>query len=290
MKRAAFLGSVGSLLLTVPSAAAPGLSLTMRAIARSFPGRIGVYARTMAAGPALVAYNAFARFPTASTIKVLIMLTAFAREERVAGTLSQRITFERNELIGGSDFMSNVEDGRPLTVRQLIGPMIEVSDNTAANLLIGYFGVAAINAMAIRVGMHRTHLARKFLDSGAIVRHQNNLSTPADMAQLLYVIERGARERVATIVSAKHCAAMISIMLGQADRDGIPAALPRGAQVANKTGQIEGTHDDIAIVEPFGDSPFVLAIMTSEAYDDRASYAAIHAVTRAAYAARARFA
>ena len=77
-------------------------------------------------------------------------------------------------------------------------------------------------------------------------------------------------------------------MLGQTDRDGIPAALPRGIAVANKTGELDGTRNDIAIVEPFGDSPFVLAIMTADAYDYAASYAAIHAVTRATYAVAAR--
>ena len=81
---------------------------------------------------------------------------------------------------------------------------------------------------------------------------------------------------------------MIEIMLGQTDRDGIPAALPPGIAVANKTGEIEGTRNDIAIVEPFGDSPFVLAIMTRDAYDYAAAYAAIHAVTRLTYTAAAR--
>jgi beta-lactamase class A len=184
--------------------------------------------------------------------------------------------------------MSGVEDGRRFTVRQLIAPMIQVSDNTAANLLIGRLGIAAINAVGRRAGMERTRLARRFLDYGAIVRHHDNVSTPADMARLLYLIEEGARERVRTIVSAKHCRTMVAIMLGQADRDGIPAALPRGTSVANKTGELAGTRNDVAIVEPFGDSPFVLAIMTRETYDYPAAYAAIHAVTRATYAVAAR--
>jgi beta-lactamase class A len=58
--------------------------------------------------------------------------------------------------------------------------------------------------------------------------------------------------------------------------------------VANKTGEVEGTRNDIAIIDPFGDSPFVLAIMTRGAYDYPAAYAAIHAVTRATFAAVAR--
>ncbi len=285
MNRAAFLASIAAALAAERAFAADRLHAKMRAIARGLDGRIGIYARTMAPGPPLAAYAAFDRFPTASIVKVLVMTTAYAQEEAVPGTLSDRITFHSSELIGGSDFMSNVRDGRRLTVRELVVPMIQVSDNTAANMLIGYFGVATINAVGRRAGMKHTHLARKFLNTAAVLHHHDNVSTPADMAQLLYVIERGARERTRTVVSSAHCKAMISIMLGQTDRGGIPAALPRGTQVANKTGEITGTRNDIAIVEPFGDSPFVLAIMTSDAYDYPASYAAIHAATRATYAA-----
>jgi beta-lactamase class A len=184
--------------------------------------------------------------------------------------------------------MSEVDDGRRFTVRELIAPMITVSDNTAANLLIEHFGVAAINATGRRAGMERTHLARKFLDYAAITHHNDNVSTPADIARLLYLIERGARERVRTVVSSRHCRAMVGVMLRQTDRDGIPAALPPGTSVANKTGEIEGTRNDVAIVEPFGDSPFVLAIMTRDAHDYPAAYAAIHQVARLTYSAAAK--
>ncbi len=288
MNRGAFVASLGALLATDCAVAAESLNARVRAIARALPGSIGVYARTMAPGPPLAAYRASEHFPTASTIKVLIMAAAYAREEAEPGALHDRITFYRSELIGGSDFMSDVDDGHVFTVRELITPMIQVSDNTAANLLIGYLGVAAINAVGRWAGMEHTHLARRFMDFAAIEHHSDNVSTPADMARLLYVVERGARERTRTILSAQHCRAMIAVMLGQTDRDGIPAALPLGTSVANKTGEIEGTRDDVAIVEPFGDSPFVLAIMTRDAYDYAAAYAAIHAVTRVTYAAAAR--
>lgn len=291
MNRAAFLESAGTLLATAPAiriAASPiGVNARVRAIARDLSGRIGVYARTLASGPALATYAASARFPTASVIKLLIMTTAYVKEEASPGTLSATITFRSSELIGGSDFLAGASDGQRFTVYQLVAPMIRVSDNTAANLLIDHFGLASINAIGRRAGMDRTRLARKFLDYGAIVRHNDNVSTPADMGQLLYLIERGAREGIRTIVSAEHCRAMIAIMLGQTDRDGIPAALPQGTQVANKTGALDGTRNDVAIVEPYGDSPFVLAIMTADLDDYPTAYEAIHGITRATYAGAA---
>jgi beta-lactamase class A len=147
--------------------------------------------------------------------------------------------------------------------------------------------VDAINDIGRQAGMERTRLARKFLDTAAILRHHDNLSTPADMAHLLYTIERGAREDVATIVSSQHCRVMIEIMLRQTDRDGIPRGLPAGTTVANKTGWITGTRNDIAVVEPFGDAPWVLAIMTKDLTNYSAAYDAMHAIARAAYHAAA---
>jgi beta-lactamase class A len=284
VKRAIFLTCAGAALLRAP-ALARSLDARFREIARDFPGRIGIYARTLANAAPLAAYEASERFPTASIIKVLIMTTAYVLEERHPGTLAQRIVFHRSDLIGGSDFLDSAGDGTPYTVRELIVPMITVSDNTAANLLIAHLGRAQINEVAARAGMTRTRLARRFMDFTAIAHHNDNVSTPADMGRLLYLIERGAHEGIGTIVSSVHCRAMVDVMLGQTDRDGIPAALPPHMQVANKTGEIDGTRNDIAVIDPFGDAPIVLAIMTKDVDNYSDAYGAIHAVTRSVYRA-----
>jgi beta-lactamase class A len=256
----------------------------VHAIARTVDGTIGAYCRAMNNGLPVFAYNAYSSFPTASTIKMLIMTTAFRAEELSPGALDERITTSRSNLISGSDFMSQQADGAVFTVRQLITPMIQLSDNTASNALIGHFGTKRINATGYEAGLKHTHLARKFLDYSAIVRHQDNVTTPADMAHLLYEIERGAREGVPTVVSSDHCRSMIDIMLGQTDRDGIPAALPYGTQIANKTGAIEGSRSDVAIIEPFGLSPYVLTVYGKNLGDVGSFYAAMHRLTKLSYA------
>ena len=285
MRRSTFLATGAAAAALLPaSAAAATLHARVAAAAREVSGRFGAFARTLAPGPPLLAYHASEIFPTASVIKVLVMATAYVAEEAKPGALQETIVFNRgSELIGGSDFMSGREDGERFTVGQLIVPMIQVSDNTAANMLIEHFGVDAINAVGIRAGMKRTHLARTFLDTSAILHHHDNVSTPADMGRLLYVIERGAHEAVPTIVSAVHCREMVTIMLGQTDREKIPRGLPPGTRVANKTGEITGTRNDVAIVGPFGDAPLILTIMTRDLTDYAAANAAIHAIARAVF-------
>ena len=215
----------------------------------------------------LVAYNADVSFPSASTIKLLIMLTAFRLAEKDPSVMQRVITFHSGDFIGGSDFMAHASAGERFTVHELIVPMIQVSDNTAANILITHFGFDAINATAAHAGMHHTTLKRHFLDTAAILKHHDNRTTPADMAHLLFEIERGTREAVRTVAEPETCRAMIQIMLGQTDRDKIPAGVPHGVPIANKTGEVTGTRADVAIIDPFGLSPYVLSVYT-ENLDD----------------------
>ena len=252
MNRQAFL-LAGGAFAAFPLRAGASQYTRVEAIAHAVPGVVGAYCRTLAGGPPLFAFNEHVVFPAASTIKALIMVTAFTQEERRPGTLDEHITTHRGEVIGGSDFMSQQPDGARFTVRELIVPMITLSDNTASNYLISFFGMPAINAVGARLGMMHTRLARHFLDFAAIVHHNDNVTTPADMSKLLFAIASGAREERATICSPEHCKMMIQIMLRQTDRDKIPAGLPAGVPVANKTGELDGTRNDIAIVEPFGD-------------------------------------
>ena len=52
------------------------------------------------------------------------------------------------------------------------------------------------------------------------------------------------------------------VMRGQTYRSGIPAGLPAGTAVANKTGWIDGHTHDMAVVRPDGEAAFVLVVLT----------------------------
>lgn len=282
MNRGTFLLGTGAF-AAYPLATRASSYTRAESIARAVPGVVGAYCRTLADAPPVFAFNEHVVFPTASTIKALIMTTAFVEEERRPGTLDERITTHRSELIGGSDFMSQQPDGAHFTVRELIVPMITLSDNTASNYLISFFGMPAINAVGASLEMFQTRLARHFLDFAAIVQHNDNVTSPADMAKLLYAIASGAREGTATVVSPEHCRMMIQIMLRQTDRDKIPAGLPPGIPVANKTGELDGSRSDIAIVEPFGDSPYILVVYSKWLQEYPPVYEAFHRFAHLSY-------
>lgn len=270
------LGSCGAFVLRPSNASAqPDLSL---AYLNALPGHIAVYARTMANDPPIVVYHGGEPYPTASTIKVLIMATAFRAIDDGAIQRTTPIAISKADLVGGSERFGYARPGSKYPLMTLIHAMIRQSDNTASNALISHFGFTAINSTCEPAGMTATHLRRHFLDWAAIVRHNENTSTARDMGTLLYEIERGAREGIDTIAKAASCREMVNIMLGQEDRDKIPAGLPAGTRVANKTGELTGVRSDVAIVEPYGDTPYVLVVMTKELYDYAAAIAAIRRV------------
>jgi beta-lactamase class A len=55
---------------------------------------------------------------------------------------------------------------------------------------------------------------------------------------------------------------MMSILLEQQFRSGIPAGLPKAARVAHKTGNISTVHHDAGIVFLEGRKPYVLVVLT----------------------------
>lgn len=284
MNRSTFLaGALAAAASYGPARAREPLAQLLRPAIDSIPGTVGIYARTMAFGPPLVSYNASLSFPSASTIKMLIMLTAFEAAERNPAVMRRRITYNSDQLIGGSDFMQEQADGSSFTVHELIVPMIQLSDNTASNMLITHFGFDAINSVTRAAGLHDTHLRRHFMDFVAIGHHMDNRTTPADMAHLLFEMERAIREGMKTIASEKSCRQMIAIMLGQTDRDTIPAGLPARVAVANKTGELSRSRSDVAIVDPYGDSPYVLCVYTNGLDSPGESYSGITQISRLVY-------
>jgi beta-lactamase class A len=279
VKRVRFLASALALSAFPRIASARPLEEVLREEADAIPGISGVFACTMADETPLFAYNAGISFPSASVIKLVIMLAAFVNEDASPGTLARRIVTRRADLIGGSLFLANQPDGASFSVLELITPMIQLSDNTAANTLMSHFGIPEINRVGNAAGLTGTHLGRHFLDYAAIVKHHDNVTIPSDMAHLLFQIERGAREGIPTIASTESCGRMVRVLLGQTDREGIPAGVP-GVPVANKTGAVDYTRNDAAIVDPFGDSPFVLTIFTKELRSYAGAYDGMQRIAR----------
>lgn len=232
----------------------------LEALDRSVDGTLGVAAIDLETGRTLT-YHAGGVFPTASAIKVPVMIEVFRQARSGGAALDREIPVTPKDLVDGSDRLKLVLRNGPaaLTVRQLVEAMIEVSDNTAANTLIGLAGMERVNRTLDELGFPNTRLRRKMMD-WADTERRENISTPLEMARIMESIYR------AKAAPQADCAAMLAIMK-RVEAD-FRRAVPSAVEVAAKPGEMPGVRCEAGIVL-LPKRPFALAVMSAFITDHR---------------------
>ncbi len=229
-----------SLAVDVPAPGPSGIQKRIAEMVREFPGTLGVAVQNLDTGEAF-AVNGDTRFPTASLIKVAVMVEV---EHRIAdGKLSREttVTLKESDKAGDEPVVLNqLHAGISLTVSDLLALMIAFSDNTATNLLVGLVGTANVDRRMVAYGLPNTKIFRPtFRDGRADVFPEEEkefglgMTTPSETARLMELIAGGK------IVSRAACDEMLSVLEKQQDRAMIPRSLPFDRDrivVANKTG------------------------------------------------------
>ncbi len=219
-------------------------------------GTLGVAARNLATGTA-VDLNAEEVFPSASVIKVAILVELFARAEEGRLRLAERVALREEDKVEGSGVLKELRPGLEFTLEELARLMIVVSDNTASNMLIDRVTPETVTARMRTLGLQRTVLGRRFYDFAARDRGLENWATPTDFAHLFTLLERRQ------VVSPDASEAMLAILRRQQFDSKIPRLLPPEVTVAHKTGTITGaSHDAGILYTPAG--PLVLAVFTKD--------------------------
>jgi len=268
-----FLGLLG--LVPRASCASSDLERRVREEVSHFQGTMGVVARNLDTGER-IAVNENVRFPTASLIKVAVMVEVFHQISEGSLRRDQAVTLSDADRAGDETVPLNVlHAGTVLTVSDLLRLMIAWSDNTATNLLVRLAGTQRIDRRMESYGLPSTRLFRPtFRDGKADVFPELErefglgMTTPAEAARLFELIAEGK------IVDRPACDEMLAILALQQDRAMIPRLLPFERDrifVANKTGWDEeklpdrrgfrgDVRADAAYVKgPRG--PYVLAIL-----------------------------
>lgn len=221
---------------------------------QNLDGALGFAAIDLTTGRILT-HNATAVFPTASSIKVPIMIELF-RQARVGGLrLDQQVPLAPADLVDGSLRLAVMlrRGATTATVRELLEAMIEVSDNSATNKLIDLVGMDRVNHNLDALGFPETRLRRKMMD-WVDTEHRENISTPLEMARLMEAIYRGKAGHEAD------CAEMLKIM--KRVEAAMRAAVPARVEVAAKPGEIPGVHCEAGIVF-VPKRPFAIAVMSA---------------------------
>lgn len=251
-------------------------------IAMRFDGVMGVAIVDLTDGRRVLLRNAEHVFPSASSIKLAILLELYHQDEQArAGakgkaTLDDLYTFDPKDLVEDSRVMAGLTAGMTrVTNRDLAQFMVAVSDNSAANVLIDRVGKDNVNSTLHGLGLIKTMLRRKMMDIAAAQRGDENVATPSEMVQLLEAIYKG---KILKADSSKQLIKQLSTLKPSY----IPRELPDAVQVANKPGELEGVRTDSGIVFS-ANRPFAISVMTAYASDERAAEQAISDVAREAY-------
>ncbi len=230
------------------------LNAQVRRLGESFPAPSALDVMDLSTGYH-VGFNANASMPAASTIKVPVMVTVFEQLARGRFDLDRRMTLLESDKDWGSGDLCDEPDGTTYTVATLLEKMIDISDNTAANMLIRLVGLHAINRSMRALGLHHTRLTDDVRTASWAIRQQLRTS-PADLVRLLALM---AQHRLVDAWSSNE---MIHILEGDEYNTLLPEPLPDDVAIAHKTGSLFDTLDDAGIVyEP--DAPYVIAVMTT---------------------------
>ena len=232
------------------------LNASLTALESGANGRLGV-AVVKPDARLHFAYRGGEAFPMCSTFKLVLVAAVLRQSEIDPGLLAKPLRYTEKTLLEYAP-VTRQHLATGMTVGALCAATLQVSDNTAANLLLETLGGApALNRFAASLGDRAFRLDRIEPDlNEAQPGDPRDTTTPMAMAASLEKLVLGdglapaQRELLAAWITGN--------TTGNAS---IRAGVPAGWSVGDKTGSgAYGTTNDIAVLWPPRGGPVVLAI------------------------------
>jgi beta-lactamase class A len=224
--------------------------------------RVSVALESLADSSVRFYYRADERVPSASIIKVPIMVAAMTAAKEGRLDLDEIHILTDSEKVGGAGILQTYPNRSRLSYADLIRLMISISDNTATNILITDLSREVINAQMRTLGLTKSELNRVMMDTLAARQGRENYVTAREMNQLLTKIYRHE------LLTPALCEQMLDNLKQNEDTLTMPALLPRSPTgkplvIAHKTGILTYVRSDVGIV--YADRPFVLSVLVENA-------------------------
>jgi beta-lactamase class A len=231
-------------------------------------GDVGIAVKHLKTGESYE-YKADRPMPTASLIKLPVMIATYEAVDKGTLSLSDMIELEKEDQVPGSGILtSHFSPGAKISLRDAIHLMIVYSDNTATNLVLDKLSLPATNECMERLGCLDTKINSKvFRADTSIAKDRSKQfglgSTCArDMVKLCEMLY-GKK-----LVNDKCCKQMMDHLYACDDKVKVPRLLPRGTKVAHKTGSVNSSRTDAGIIDtPSG--PIAYCILTDKNKDRR---------------------
>lgn len=241
-------------------------------------GRLGV-ALVDKEGKLLLGFNRDERFPLCSTFKAPLGAAILAGAEGGKFGLEGQISFSKDDLLDHAPAVKkNLKRGR-MTMAELAAAAIEVSDNSAANLLLPMIGGPEGLTRFLRA--HGDEVTR--LDRNEPTLNENaegdprDTTSPAAMASVMAtLLFRDLKPESAQMLRGW-------LNASSTGDKRIKAGLPEGWTSGSKTGSCGTAYNDVALVKSPQGEEYLLAIYLDRPTVDQA--AAEAAIAEAASAA-----
>jgi len=205
-------------------------------------------------------------FPTASLIKVPILVTVYDLVAKGQLALTDPLTVLRIDQVGGAGVLQYMRPGLTISVADAAWLMATISDNTATNLLVDRIAARRVWQKMEALGLphSKVHgrsmnaIARVSVDSAE--KYGLGVTTPNEMAALFELLARGKA------VNAQADSAMLDVLEHNEDSD-LLQRFTGGVRAAHKTGATDRVRTECTLW--YLSSRVVACVLTRENADTR---------------------
>ena len=238
------------LLISISAAAQSKATLDdqVKPLVASFKGKVSLFAKNLDTGETY-GLNPDERVRTASTIKIAVMIEAFARVAEGKAKWTDEVVLTKEKKVSGSGILNELSDGLRLTLRDAVNLMMIVSDNTATNLVLDVLTTDAVNARMESLGFKQIKIMRKVGSGGesAVGKVAENkkfglgMATPREMVLVMEKLDRGE------VISPAASKEMIELMRREQGRNTIGRSL-WNVPLASKYGALDRLRSAVGIL------------------------------------------
>ena len=243
------------------------LRRTLDSLAGTHRGVTGYVVHNLDTGER-IARDADAPYPTASLVKVPILVALFDQVAKGRIALDDPLTVLRIDQVPGSGQLQFLHNGLAITVRDAAWLMITTSDNTATNLILDRIGIRTVwQAMEAR-GLPRTKVHAKVFNRAtslapdSSVKYGLGVTTPDEMARLFALLADGRA------VSPAADSQMVDMLVHNEDLTMLQRYVD-DVRAAHKTGSVDAARTECSLW--FLQSRVVACVLTRENADQRYS-------------------
>jgi beta-lactamase class A len=190
------IGAQANVPATAPRADTASLRRVLDSIADRHRGVVGYTVVDLDSGDR-ISRRGDEKFPTASLIKVGVLVTVFDLAAKGELSLDDPLTMLAIDRMSGSGVLQYLHSGTTITVKDAAWLVSTISDNTATNLLLDKINIRRMWAKMDSLGLPATRIHSKVnlrntsvaMDSS--VKYGLGVTTPNEMARLFELLANG---------------------------------------------------------------------------------------------------